>query len=199
MVLFPNKTLEEKIECCLKSKDPYYYLFKMYFSFYAHINPKFFNIMYRKWRQRNLYEIAYIIKNMHNMNYSLIVHNKYIKMKKMKNLRLNNENSWIKFLNKKEDEKAVNLIPSSKLYEGYLCIANFYNGKNSTLKSAPVVKKAFEQVKECLNKDLRLYLLAICTYLNSDIDDINFKKTYISLTFDELQYIKDKIENNKDK
>ena len=133
------------------------------------------------------------------MNYSLIVHNKYIKMKKMKNLRLNNQQSWIKFLNKKEEEKAVNLIPSSKLYEGYLCIANFYNGKNSTLKSAPVIKKAFEQVKECLNKDLRLYLLAICTYLDSDIDDINFRKTYINLTFDELQYIKDKIENNKDK
>ena len=108
MVLFPNKTLDEKIECCLKSKDPYYYLFKMYFSFYAHINPKFFNIMYRKWKQRNLYEISYIIKNMHNMNYSLIVHNKYIKMKKMKNLRLNNEQSWIKFLNKKEEEKFEN-------------------------------------------------------------------------------------------
>lgn len=192
--------------------------FKIYYDFYAHLNPKLDNFIcknYEKWQLTNDdFIIGYVFRNMFCKKYTFKVFHLRQLLNKPDLLpsvifRGRSQNWLSKYLKKFKNllvsihkNKFINLayylkeVLDSDLKECYGVVVKYFKNDKKIEIKEDVVNEILDEFDSLVYNDKRHYILSIIMYLKECEENVNLRKIFISLTKENTEFIV-KIENEK--
>ena len=198
-------------------EECFYLAWKIYYDFYAHLNPKlhhFIERKYNKWKNsKNDMLIGYVFRNMFGKDYTFKVFHlrQFTNTNPVPNTLFKGRSpSWTKnypaklknLLMSINKNKYVNIcsylsaLDDSELKEAYLNIVDYFNKELKIDVKKDIIEETITTFQKGLFNNTRHYILSTIVYLREKEENIDLRRIFISLTKEDEDYIK-KVEEEK--
>lgn len=198
-------------------EESFHLVWKIYYDFYAHLNPKLHSFIvrnYEKWKLSNDdMIIGYIFRNMFGKSFTFKVFHlrQCMNTNPLPNTLFKGKPpSWSKnyplhqtnLLRSIHKNKYVNVcsylnqLKDSELKDAYLNIVRYFHTELGVSVKNDIIEESIISFQKGLFNDVRHYILSTILYLRENDENIDLRKIFISLSQKDEDYIK-KIEEEK--